>query len=379
MRDLTKHQVKSYLAVGEIAYADSTEFKWMKEYKRFISKSIKPDTDTTTTSSKNFNVNADYEQEKEREWWIRQKYKLMKALMRKWRESEEAKLEKVESTKDRTKSEDYSKIVPNFALDKISMAAKDIPGASEVKIDGSGTVYTKNIKTGEKSVKYRSRTIATNTGPDLLTMLDELKQDVIPKVTKTNDAEDKYADLKVIRRKNQSTEVEIDDEDKYNMKERRKRNIERRSTMSMKDFSVGSPSKNKLKQSQILNLNQEESVSQRSNGNEKYIKDIQLKKHLSSNSNRGLNADFNTISGNIIVNLNILDNDPIKIESNEINHISSTILPRINSRESFDPYGNVDVGSRYNVRKSMHKRNATQHSSKINILDNSEEKNKKYA
>jgi len=63
-----------------MAYDESTEFKWLKEYKRFISKSSKHDMENTTTSSNNYNVNEDYEKEKETEWWIRQKYKLMKAL-----------------------------------------------------------------------------------------------------------------------------------------------------------------------------------------------------------------------------------------------------------------------------------------------------------
>jgi len=37
-------------------------------------------------------VTEDYNREKENEWWIRQKYKLMRALKRKWEGSAEADL-----------------------------------------------------------------------------------------------------------------------------------------------------------------------------------------------------------------------------------------------------------------------------------------------
>ena len=57
---------------------------------------MKRDTNTISASSKTFNVNENYKIQKENEWWIKQKYKLMKALMRKRRQSEESKLGKQE-------------------------------------------------------------------------------------------------------------------------------------------------------------------------------------------------------------------------------------------------------------------------------------------
>ena len=157
MRELTNNQIKNYLSIGDIAYSDSTEFRWLKEYKRckyrnfmnnlnfiVISKSIKSDIDTTTASSKTFNVNENYEIEKENEWWIRQKYKLMKALMRKWRQSEESKIEQNEKPKQKRPKpiQKNSDMISNISLEKIPIVAKDVLHANEVKIVKQETMYT---------------------------------------------------------------------------------------------------------------------------------------------------------------------------------------------------------------------------------------------
>lgn len=101
MKDLNEKQVKTYLDVGDIAYGGSHEFKWIREYRRckyfifislVVSMNINRDTTTEASSSKDFSVTEDYEKVKENEWWIRQKYKLMKALKEKWKDSQEAKL-----------------------------------------------------------------------------------------------------------------------------------------------------------------------------------------------------------------------------------------------------------------------------------------------
>ena len=54
-----------------------------------MNKVSKPDQTVTSASTKNFSVTEDYKKVKESEWWIRQKYKIMIALKRKWKDSQE--------------------------------------------------------------------------------------------------------------------------------------------------------------------------------------------------------------------------------------------------------------------------------------------------
>jgi len=81
--------------------------------------------------------------------------------------------------------------ISTISFEKIPLVTKDNPDANEVKVVKYGEVF-KTEKDGSKQFKYESRTISTNTGPDILSMLDDLKQEVIPKVRKSRKHEKVY-------------------------------------------------------------------------------------------------------------------------------------------------------------------------------------------
>ena len=65
MKSLSSNDVKNYITVGEIAYDGSSEFKWIREYRRckfiylhftiVISKAFKNDNGSASSTQKNYN------------------------------------------------------------------------------------------------------------------------------------------------------------------------------------------------------------------------------------------------------------------------------------------------------------------------------------
>ena len=68
----------------------------------------------------------------------------MKALMRKWRQSEESKIEQNEKSKQKRPKpiQKNSDMISNISLEKIPIVAKDVLHANEVKIVKQETMYT---------------------------------------------------------------------------------------------------------------------------------------------------------------------------------------------------------------------------------------------
>jgi hypothetical protein len=114
-----------------------------------------------------------------------------------------------------------------ISFEKIPMLSK--PGRNEVQIDKLTTIYSRE-KNGKRISSFQARTVSTNTAPDIIQMLDNLKQQVLPALQKPA----------VDRGRNKSThEIAIgasptvisqsvtDSEDAHDMRLRRRRNIER--------------------------------------------------------------------------------------------------------------------------------------------------------
>ena len=68
-----------------------------------------------------------------------------------------------------------------ISFEKIPFLSKENPAANEVHIEKLDTIYSVN-EDGMKIPKGQARTISTNTGPDIMFMLDNLKREVLPKI-----------------------------------------------------------------------------------------------------------------------------------------------------------------------------------------------------
>ena len=122
-----------------------------------------------------------------------------------------------------------------ISFEKIPLISKDNPAANEVHIAKLDTIYSINQE-GAKIPKGKARTISTNTGPDIMFMLDNLKREVLPKIKehrrKNNYTADSNIDLKASLNMNKNI---MNDNV---MREIRRRNINRRSAFSMSEYNA---------------------------------------------------------------------------------------------------------------------------------------------
>lgn len=103
-----------------------------------------------------------------------------------------------------------------ISFDKIPLLAKGKIG-QEVQVDKLTTIYSRH-RDGTKRAKGQGRTVSTNTGPDIIHMLDSLKREILPKISLKE--ERKFnTDKKIL-----DVSVSSDSED---LRQRRKRNIAR--------------------------------------------------------------------------------------------------------------------------------------------------------
>jgi hypothetical protein len=68
-----------------------------------------------------------------------------------------------------------------ISFDKIPMLKSSNTGSKEVNIDKLSTIYSVG-KDGEAYPKGQKRTVSTNTGPDLIYMLNNLKKRIFPDI-----------------------------------------------------------------------------------------------------------------------------------------------------------------------------------------------------
>ncbi|CAI2384026.1 unnamed protein product [Moneuplotes crassus] len=252
MKNLSENQIKKYYGAGNIAYDGSYEFKWLREYKRFIKSHLKDD-QSTSQSSKDFDVTQNYEQQKEAEWIIRQKYKLMRALKKKWEQSQQAEMLKNDQpTKQLIKKPNLYKRMESttISFEKIPLLDKKGKSKKEVNVEALHTIYS--IKSdGNIQEKGQSRSVSTNTGPDIVHMLDNLKSQVFPdsKIKRTQ----KSMDLPKSKKNPDLALKNSNIDDKLDMKARRKRNIERRSHLTIKDTILKNTSSHSIYKNQASN------------------------------------------------------------------------------------------------------------------------------
>ena len=191
---------------------------------------LAPPESVTSSSTKDFNVTEYIDKVKESEWWIRQKYKLMKALKKKWKESQEYEVFKEASDvkplikKPKMYKDDLGSSTISF--DKIPMLKSSNTGSKEVNVDRLSTIYSGG-KDGETYPKGQKRTVSTNTGPDLIYMLNSLKKRIFPTIKMPKIEPRPLEDSPLNREKTELTTVVPDPEDAAELRKRRKRNIER--------------------------------------------------------------------------------------------------------------------------------------------------------
>ena len=97
---------------------------------------------------------------------------------------------------------------------------------NEVLIEDMATVYTRN-NNGFLRPKFQGRTVSTNTAPDVIYLLDNLKSEVFSGEKEPTTVKSIKPKKKVIVSNNNSITIQKDSEDIDDMKARRKRNIDR--------------------------------------------------------------------------------------------------------------------------------------------------------
>lgn len=155
----------------------------------------------------------------------------MKALKKKWKESQESELleANTELKQLAKKPRLYKKAMESstISFEKIPMLSK--PGRNEVQIDKLSTIYSKE-KNGEKVHRFQARTVSTNTAPDIIQMLDNLKEQVLPALQKpiVQRGRNKIIHETAIEANPIVISQSVtDSEDTHDMRLRRRRNIER--------------------------------------------------------------------------------------------------------------------------------------------------------
>jgi hypothetical protein len=147
-----------------------------------------------------------------------------------------------------------------ISFDKIPMLKSSNTGSKEVNIDKLSTIYSVG-KDGEAYPKGQKRTVSTNTGPDLIYMLNNLKKRIFPdiKITKIEPKHIKASPFN--KEKTEVTTVVPDSEDEAELRKRRKRNIERygnlkfnfrRNKYSVSDYDARSINKRGHKKRELI-------------------------------------------------------------------------------------------------------------------------------
>ena len=177
------------MKLGESIFGEAPEFPWIKEYNRFVSKCTESEINQAKTIYSHqpnhpitplqnitmYNLTQDLKQAKDKEWWYRQKYKLMKALKLKWEESKPktSKIAKMLNYKPKQDQIDYNHMQSTtISLEKIPM----LKSSGVDYIDGnSNTNLSTNADKNEQGIS-KNKDTSTNTGPDVILMLNDLKR-----------------------------------------------------------------------------------------------------------------------------------------------------------------------------------------------------------
>lgn len=104
----------------------------------------------------NFNVTEDYKKEKKSEWWIRQKYKLMKALKKKWKYSKKLTVFEKEKAIHQPQFNKY-KDGWNDSVDKIYLLRQKIKDKGNIDVEDWDFIYNQKSRDSSK-LKYKDRT-----------------------------------------------------------------------------------------------------------------------------------------------------------------------------------------------------------------------------
>lgn len=174
MKDLSNQVVKKYLPLGQDQPNESLHFPWIKEYNRFVAKCRDEEFESRQTKS-SYNLTEDIHKAKKKEWWYRQKYKLMKALKKKWDQSYKKTYEIVQKMNNDVRKR-HPKDIDYNHLQTTSISFEKIP---LLKFDSKDdledlTAESTNLSKGEIK-KRRKKNMSTNTGPDVILMLNDLK------------------------------------------------------------------------------------------------------------------------------------------------------------------------------------------------------------
>lgn len=181
MQDLPNDVIQKYLTKKGIE-PEIPHFPWIKEYKRFIEKCKKSEP-LTRDKKEHYNLTEELQKAKQKEWWYRQKYKLMKALKSKLNSKKN-----LLNTKD-FKIQKVNKLPANEIdhnhLQATSISFEKIPLLKQQKKETDEVTAETSIISNNGGAVNRS----TNTGPDVILMLNDLKKDKREKSREIYDVE----------------------------------------------------------------------------------------------------------------------------------------------------------------------------------------------
>jgi hypothetical protein len=176
MKDLSNQVVEQYMHLGE-QITEDLHFPWIKEYNRFISKCLeeeREDDEQKHSSPDKYNLTLDMNKAKRKHWWYRQKYKLMKALKEKWDKSYK-KTYKIIKRMEKDKQIFKKSEVDYNHLQTTTISFEKIPLLKIGKeIEDDNTADSTSLS--KETAKNRRKNISTNTGPDIILMLNDLKE-----------------------------------------------------------------------------------------------------------------------------------------------------------------------------------------------------------